>query len=231
MKIKYIRGTCQNCGSDVEIAIDENADKIYTQNNLASFNFYKNIGLSTCPVCEYIAPDITKDSAKNFNEIVKTDKYKFLQNYEYLTNIKDVDTNILERYNACDYECYAYFLASQKMFEDSIRYLYRAVELKYAIIKVMNISKFTDFDDDEEAERNSIDKFVQDIKQSIDKNQKAIVKMYNEKYNVYTKIMYIITLSGLKQNKVANCEFEKLKKSDISKDLLDYTKSKIEESL
>ena len=231
MKIKYEEGTCKNCGSDVEIAIDENAGNVYTQNNLASFNFYKNLGLSKCPICGYIAQDITKDIANNFSEIAKTEKYKFLQNYGYLTNLKDVEANIFERYNACDYECYAYYLATQKKFEESIRYMYRAVELKNAIIKVMNISKFADYDDDEQAERNAIDKFVFDIKQSIDKNQKAIVEMYSEKYNVYTKVMYIITLHNLNQNNKASNEFEKLKSLNISQDLLDYTKSKIEENL
>lgn len=231
MKIKYEEGTCQNCGSDVEIAIDENANKIYTHNNLASFNFYKNIGLSKCPICGYIAQDITKDSAKNFNKIATTEKYKFLQNYKYLTNIEDVDANILDRYNACDYECYAYYLATQKKFEESIRYMYRSIELKNAIIKMMNISKFADYDDDEQVERNAIDKFVLDIKQSIDKNQKAIVEMNSEKYNVYTKVMYTITLSNLNYDDKTNSEFEKLKSLNISQDLLDYTKSKIEENL
>lgn len=229
MKIKYIKGTCQNCKKNVDIAVDVNADIVYTENDLASFNFYKNICLSVCPHCGFIAQDITNDKPQNFNEIANSDKFKYLYNYGYIKNFDKVETYELERYVPSLYESYSYVMASQKNYEESIRYLYRAVELKLATIKVMNLSKFEDYDDDEIEERNQIDLFIESMQKSILKNQKAIVEMYKPADNVYTKIMYIITLNNIGENEKAIQEFEQLKKLDIQSNLIDYTKSKLEE--
>lgn len=229
MKIKYIKGTCQNCKKNVDIAVDVNADIVYTENDLASFNFYKNIGLSVCPHCGFIAQDITNDQPQNFNEIANSDKFKYLYDYGYIKNFDKVETYELERYVPSLYESYSYVMASQKNYEESIRYLYRAVELKLATIKVMNLSKFEDYDDDEIEERNQIDLFIESMQKSILRNQKAIVEMYKPADNVYTKIMYIITLNNIGENEKAIQEFEQLKKLDIQSNLIDYTKSKLEE--
>lgn len=229
MKIKYIKGTCQNCKKNVDIAVDVNADIVYTENDLASFNFYKNIGLSVCPHCGFIAQDITNDQPQNFNEIANSDKFKYLYDYGYIKNFDKVETYELERYVPSLYESYSYVMASQKNYEESIRYLYRAVELKLATIKVMNLSKFEDYDDDEIEERNQIDLFIESMQKSILRNQKAIVEMYKPADNVYTKIMYIITLNNIGEKEKAIQEFEQLKKLDIQSNLIDYTKSKLEE--
>lgn len=229
MKIKYIKGTCQNCKKNVDIAVDINADIVYTENDLASFNFYKNIGLSVCPHCGFIAQDITNDQPQNFNEIANSDRFKYLYDYGYIKNFDKVETYELERYVPSLYESYSYVMASQKNYEESIRYLYRAVELKLATIKVMNLSKFEDYDDDEIEERNQINLFIESMQKSILRNQKAIVEMYKPADNVYTKIMYIITLNNIGENEKAIQEFEQLKKLDIQSNLIDYTKSKLEE--
>lgn len=230
MKIKYAKGTCQNCGKSVNIAIDENANVVYTAPNLASFNFYKNVMLATCPHCGYIAQDITKDKALNFTELKNSEKYKYLYNYEYIPNYEDVDTYEVQSYDASTYECYSYFLANNHNFEGSIRFLYRAVELKLAIIKVMNIVKFEDYDDDEIEERQEIDKFIENLQKSIQKNYHAICEMFKQKFNVYSKVMYIIALKNIGEDQKAQQQLELLEKENIEQDLLDYTKSKINEN-
>lgn len=230
MKIKYAKGTCQNCGKSVNIAIDENANIVYTAPNLASFNFYKNIMLATCPHCGYIAQDITKDNALDFAEFSKSEKFEYLQNYEYIQNYDDVDTYEIQGYDANTYECYAYFLANNHKYEDSIRFLYRAIELKLAIIKVMNTVKFEDYDDDEMDERQQIDKFIENFQKSIQKNYSAICEMFKPKFNVYSKVIYIISLKNIGEDQKAQKQLELLEKENIEQDLLDYTKSKINEN-
>ena len=229
MKIKYIKGTCQNCKKNVDIAVDVNADIIYTENDLTSFNFYKNIGLSVCPHCGYIAQDITSDKPNNFDEISKTEKFDYLYNYRYIKNLDKVDTYEIERYAPNIYECYSYYMANQKNYEESIRYLYRAVELKLATIKIMENNKLEDYDDDEIEDRNQIDIFIECMKKSILRNQKGIVEMYKPNDNTYVKVMYIITLNNLGEKEQSQKEFEELKKLDIDETLIDYTKSKLEQ--
>ena len=230
MKIKYIKGTCQNCKKNVDIAVDVNADVVYTENDLASFNFYKNIGLSVCPHCGYIAQDITKDVPHNFDEIANSDKFKYLYNYGYIKNLDKVDTYELERYVPNIYETYSYYMANQKNYEESIRYLYRAVELKLATVKVMENNKYEDYDDDEIEDRNQIDLFIEYMKKSIARNQNGIIEMYKPTDNLYTKIMYIITLNNIGEKEKASKEFEGLQKLDIEETLTDYIKSKLEQT-
>ena len=230
MKIKYTKGTCQNCKKNVDIAVDVNADVVYTENDLASFNFYKNIGLSVCPHCGYIAQDITKDVPHNFDEIANSDKFKYLYNYGYIKNLDKVDTYELERYVPNIYETYSYYMANQKNYEESIRYLYRAVELKLATVKVMENNKYEDYDDDEIEDRNQIDLFIEYMKKSISRNQNGIIEMYKPTDNLYTKIMYIITLNNIGEKEKASKEFDELQKLDIEETLTDYIKSKLEQT-
>ena len=120
-------------------------------------------------------------------------------------------------------------MANQKNYEESIRYLYRAVELKLATIKVMENNKLEDYDDDEIEDRNQIDIFIECMKKSILRNQKGIVEMYKPNDNTYVKVMYIITLNNLGEKEQSQKEFEELKKLDIDETLIDYTKSKLEQ--
>lgn len=229
MKIKYVKDNCQNCKTTVDIAVDINADVFYTKSDLASFNFYKNVGLSACPVCGYIAQDITKDDAKNFEEIKNTEKYQYLNNFGYIKDLQNVEKYELDRYAPNIYECYAYYLCYQKDYEGSLRFLFRAVELKEAIIKSMQKSKFLDFEDDEQDERNKIDSVCYDLQKSITKNQKAIVEMYKPSFNVYSKVMYAICLFELGEQQKAQQVYEQLQTMQVEQNLLDYTKSKLEQ--
>ena len=152
-----------------------------------------------------------------------------MYNYRYIKNLDKVDTYEIERYAPNIYECYSYYMANQKNYEESIRYLYRAVELKLATIKVMENNKLQDYDDDEIEDRNQIDIFIEYMKKSILRNQKGIVEMYKPNDNTYVKVMYIITLNNLGEKEQSQKEFEELKKLDIDETLIDYTKSKLEQ--
>ena len=180
-------------------------------------SFFKNVQI------------VFNNNLSNFNEIANSDKFKYLYDYGYIKNLDKVDTYEIERYAPNIYECYSYYMANQKNYEESIRYLYRAVELKLATIKVMENNKLEDYDDDEIEDRNQIDIFIECMKKSILRNQKGIVEMYKPNDNTYVKVMYIITLNNLGEKEQSQKEFEELKKLDIDETLIDYTKSKLEQ--
>ena len=94
----------------------------------------------------------------------------------------------------------------------------------------MNIVKFEDYDDDEIEERQEIDKFIENLQKSIQKNYHAICEMFKPKFNVYSKVMYIIALKNIGEDQKAQQQLELLEKENIEQDLLDYTKSKINEN-
>lgn len=225
MKIKFIDGVCQNCKKIVETTVDANVDRHYDKNDLESFTSYKNTGLSVCPNCGYVAPDITKYSNIFLKEKEKIN-YDFYYSYGYLPNISKIDTEVFESYAPNHYECYAKCLLSMGDIKNGIRFMYRAIEIKKAIIKILKTQEFEDYDADDIEERRNIEAVINELQQSIIQNQREIVNAYENQGSIFTLVMYAITLKELGETKQLENVIKEIENFNIEQNLLDYLTSK-----
>lgn len=226
MKIKFVEGKCQNCKKEIQTTVDINADKVYDKNDLKSFASYKNIVLSVCPFCNYVALDVTKEN----NRLLKQKKkinYDYYNNYKYLPSLSDIETEIFESFAPNDYECYAKCLISSGDSTNGIRFMYRTIEIKKNVVKALNSLRLQDYDEDDILERKNIQKVIEELKQSIVENQKEIYYAYNGQKDAFTLAMYILTINELGLKEKATKLLSEMSDLDIETNLLDYLKSKV----
>ncbi len=226
MKIKFVEGKCQNCNKEIQTTVDINAGKMYDKNDLKNFASYKNTGLSVCPICNFVALDVTKESNDYLKQKNKV-KYDYYYNYQYLPSLSDIERGIFESFAPNDYECYAKCLISGGDSTNGIRFMYRAIEIKKNVIKALENMKLQDYEDDDILEIKNINKVIKELNDSIVENQKEIYYAYSGQKDVFTLAMYILTIKDLGLTEKATKLVDEISNLDILPNLLDYLKSKV----
>ena len=227
MAIKFVNGLCQCCKNRVEVIVDETTDHLFAKYDLVTFDDYKNVELSICPNCGFIAKNVVKEDA-SYVKNKDAFNYDYYYNYGYLPSLKKIDDYEVKSYAPNIDECYARGMLSVGDTDNAIRYMYKAIETKINLFKKLQNDKFENFEPDEIEERNNIDEVCREIEKSVIENRKEIVKMFTGKENVFSLILYMFTLKSLNEDKKlikAKEQFDKL--TNVSEDLVNYVNAKL----
>ena len=104
---------------------------------LKNYKDYKQFEVNRCPNCDYVSDNIFVDEVPNdIREIVESEDYQYVLNYEYLA--EEVDPDVwkyeISAYNPNEFEAYALILDCLGDYENEIRALMHCITLKEKLI-------------------------------------------------------------------------------------------------
>lgn len=229
MKIIENSGICAYCKSKVEYRYGEE-NYLLKKKDLDNYRQYKDVYVHSCPMCNFVATNLTSKKEKEvFENIKQTAEFKDIYNYLYLKGLdKELYDNHSQEVPANYYESVMLSKLVSKDYEMAIRLLYKTAELKMIMARKYRVSKAElGGEEGNDSEYIKLDKL---INKSIKQNQRQINIMYSlvKNPNIFLNLLYIENLTNMCNMAEAKREYAKLhEKTSISEDLDSYIKSKI----
>lgn len=224
MKIKFCEGHCSNCGELVKVLSSNYVQQ--SECDLQAYKSFKNFSLEVCPECNYVNSDIFNRCSENIKQVINSNKYVFIKEYLYLKGLEDVFEDILNDYNANDYECFSLVSEVDKDFNNAYRSLFRAVELKEAIAKKSNLIMLEDKEDLDEEEIDDYKLLYNLLIKSCNENLEKLFSMYSKvEKTLFNMIVYIECLTKAKRIDEAKNIYQTIKHQLEFQDLNDYIKN------
>lgn len=227
MKERNLLDICKCCGQRVETRFC-NEDVDYNNLTLKSYKAYKDFEVSICPNCGFVSDNIFADDVpSNIKDIVESEDYLYVLNYEYITEeIGDGPWNYeLGAYNPNQFEAYALVLDCLGDFENELKALAKCIDLKQKLVKYMHKKKCEDAEDGGwEQEYEQIEQL---LAESIEINADEISELYKDikSPNKFTQLLYVEALANAGATTEAKHAYKQLE--NLPQDIADYFKTLI----
>ena len=224
MKLNFKDKICPNCKTENNFICEENQTLSLS---LKSYKALKNKPVFKCEHCGFCSYTFEEELEEETLDFVNGEIYADILEYGELNGLERLDLNIIESYNAYDYECASLVHALEEEFNYAFIALFKAIQLKDVIKEKYYLQMLADKEELTQTEIKEYEIIVNILEQKIASNFKNLIDVFNNTdKNIFQKLLMVEAVNITGNKTKALKMFNQLKtETNLPSDLVDYFNS------